>query len=66
MARERNLSPRKLSQYDFLDMGNVNQAIVVGTNHWTNMPITNYVVHPSTGKEMEYTALIKDPTLEPL
>jgi hypothetical protein len=49
-ARARNLSPINLSQDNFLDMGNVNQAILLGTTHWTNMPMANSVVHPITGK----------------
>jgi hypothetical protein len=28
--------------------------------------MANVAVHPITGKEMEYTALMKYPTLEPL
>jgi hypothetical protein len=61
-----NLSPRHLTQDDFLYMGSVNQAIELGNNHWTNMSMANTVVYPITGKEMEYTTLMKDPTLEPL
>jgi hypothetical protein len=61
-----NLSPRILSQDNFLDMGSVNQAITLGNNHWTNIPMENAVIHSITGKEIEYTALMKDPTLEPL
>jgi hypothetical protein len=47
-------------------MGIANQSISLGTNHWTNMQMANDIVHPVTGKEIEYTALIKDPTLKPL
>jgi hypothetical protein len=47
-------------------MENSNQAIALGTNHWTNQPFFNAVVHPITGKEMEYMALMKDPDLQPL
>jgi hypothetical protein len=65
-ARAHNLSARNLSQDDFLDMGNANQAISLGTNHWTNIQMANAVVHSVTGKGMEYTALMKDPTLNPL
>jgi hypothetical protein len=63
-----NLSPRNVSQEAFLDMGSVNQLISLGNNHWTNMPLENAVIHPITGMgvEVEYTALMKDPTLEPL
>jgi hypothetical protein len=65
-ARANNLSPRNLPQDDFLDMGSVNQAIALVTNHWTNIKMENAVVHPFTGKEMEYTAIMKDPTLNTL
>jgi hypothetical protein len=65
-ARTHNLFPRIFSQDDFWDMENSNQAISLGTNHWTNIHMANGVVHPITGKEMEYTALMKDPVLQPL
>jgi hypothetical protein len=65
-ARARNLSPRFFSQDDFLDMVSANQAITIGTNHWTNTQMKNSGVHPVTGNEMKYTALVKDPTLKPL
>jgi hypothetical protein len=61
-----NLYPSNVSQYDFLYMDSVNQAIALGNNHWTNMPMAKSGVHPIIGKEMEYTALMKDPTLEDL
>jgi hypothetical protein len=64
--RARNLHPRNLSQDDFLNMGSVNQAITLGINHWTNISMANAVIHPTTGKEMQYMDLMKDPTLEPL
>jgi hypothetical protein len=32
--RTQNLSPRKLSQDDFWNMENANQAIALGTDHW--------------------------------
>jgi hypothetical protein len=65
-ARVHNLSPRNLTQDDFLDMGNANQTISLGTNHWTNIHMENDVLHPVAGNEMEYTALVKDPILKPL
>jgi hypothetical protein len=65
-ARTHNLSPRNLSQDKFWDMGNVNQAIALGTNHRNNIQMANDAVHPITGKEMEYIALMKDPVLQPL
>jgi hypothetical protein len=49
-ARARNLSPRNLSQGDFLDMGSANHAIASGNNHWTDVPMMNVVLYPSTGK----------------
>jgi hypothetical protein len=47
-------------------MGNDNQAIALGTNHWTNIQMANDDVHPVTGKEMENMALMKDPVIQPL
>jgi hypothetical protein len=41
-------------------------AIALGTHHWSPQHCVNEVVHPVTGKEMEYTALMKDPNLQPL
>jgi hypothetical protein len=64
-ARTHNLSPRNFSQDDFWDMVNANQAIALGANHWTNIQMANAVLHPVTGKEIEYTALMKDLVLQP-
>jgi hypothetical protein len=61
-----NLSPRNLSQDDFWDMESANMAIALETNHWYQQHYANAVVHPITDKEMEYTALMKDPNLQPL
>jgi hypothetical protein len=61
----RQVSPRNLSQ-DFLDMGGANCAIAFGENHWTKTPMMNSVVHPVTGKEIQYKDLMKDPKLGPL
>jgi hypothetical protein len=44
-------------------METTNQAISLGTNHWTNQHFSNAEVHPFTGKEIEYMALMKDPGL---
>jgi hypothetical protein len=41
-------------------------AIALGNNNWSQQHQTNAVIHPVTGKEMEYTALMKDPHLQPL
>jgi hypothetical protein len=64
--RSQNLSPRNLSQNVFLDMESANMEISYGTHHWSQQHCANAVVHPITGKEMEHTALIKDPNLQPL
>jgi hypothetical protein len=59
------LSPRNVSQY-FLDMGGANCAIAFGKTHWTKTKMMNSVILPVTGKEMQYTDLMKDPELGPL
>jgi hypothetical protein len=41
-------------------------AISLGDNHWSQQHQANAVIHPITGKEMEYMALMKDPRLQPL
>jgi hypothetical protein len=41
-------------------------AIALVNQHWYQQHQANAVVHPVTGKEMEYTALMKDPRLQPL
>jgi hypothetical protein len=41
-------------------------AISLGHNHWSQQHHDNAVIHPVTGKEMEYSALMKDPRLQPL
>jgi hypothetical protein len=64
--RSQNLSPKNLSQYNFWDMESANMEIALGTHHWSQQHCANAVVHPVTGKEMEYTALMKDPNLQPL
>jgi hypothetical protein len=60
------LSPRNLSQNDFCGMDTVQMAISLGNNHWSRQYLANAVIHPTTRKEMEYTALMKDPQLQPL
>jgi hypothetical protein len=62
-ARARNLSPRNVSQGDFLDMGSVNHVIASGN---TNVLMMNSVLHLATGKKMQYKDLMKYPTLGPL
>jgi hypothetical protein len=60
------LSPRNLSQDDFCGMDTAHMAIALGDNHWSRQHLANAIIHPITGKEMEYTALMKDPQLKPL
>jgi hypothetical protein len=47
-------------------MESANMAISLGTHHCSQQHCGNAVVHPVTGKEMEYTAFMKDPNLQPL
>jgi hypothetical protein len=60
-TRSQRLSPRNLSQKDFCGMDTVHVAIALGANHWYRQHQANAVIHPVTGKEMEYMALMKDP-----
>jgi hypothetical protein len=60
------LSPRNLSQDDFCGMNSTHMAIVLGNNHWSQRHQANAFIHPVTGKEMEYSALMKDPRLQPI
>jgi hypothetical protein len=64
--RSQNLSPRNLSQDEFFGMETSNMAIALGNLHWSQKHQVNAVFHPITGKEMEYMALMKDPSLQPL
>jgi hypothetical protein len=61
-----NLSPHNLSQDAFYDMDTAYMAIALGNQHWSHQHQANAVFHPVTGKEMEYTALMKDPHIQPL
>jgi hypothetical protein len=65
-TRSQRLSPRNLSQNDFCGIDTAHMAIAVGENHWYRQHQANTVIHPVTGKEMEYMALMKDPRLQPL
>jgi hypothetical protein len=47
-------------------MDSAQMAISLGHNHWSQQHQANTVVHPVTGKEMEYSVLMKDPRLQPL
>jgi hypothetical protein len=60
------LSPRNLSQDDFCGMDTSHMAIDLENNHWSQRHHANAVTHPVTGKEMEYSAIMKDPRLQPL
>jgi hypothetical protein len=62
----RRLSPLNLSQDEFCGMDTAHMAIALGRNHWSQRQHANAVIHPVTGKEMEYLALMKDPRLQPL
>jgi hypothetical protein len=65
-ARTQNLSPRNLSQDDFWSMETANMEIALVTNHWYQHHFDNLVVHPVTGKKMEYMDLMNDPDLQAL
>jgi hypothetical protein len=60
------LTPRTLSQDDFCGMDSAHMAISFGHNHWSQQHHANVVIHPVTEKVMEYSALMKDPHLQPL
>jgi hypothetical protein len=60
------LSPRNLFQDDFYNMDTARMAIALENNHWSQRHHANAVIHPVTGKEMEYPDLMKDPRLQPL
>jgi hypothetical protein len=47
-------------------MDTAHMAIALGNNHWSQRHHANAVIHPITGKEIEYSALMKDPCLRPL
>jgi hypothetical protein len=62
----RRLSPRNLSQDDLCGMDSAHMEISLGNHHWSQRHHANAVIHPVTGKEVEYSALMKDPHLQPL
>jgi hypothetical protein len=62
-TRSQNLSRRNLLQDNFWDMESANMAIVLSTHHCSQQHCTNAFFHPVTGKQMEYTALVKNPNL---
>jgi hypothetical protein len=65
-TRSQRLSTHNLYQDDFCGMDTAHMAIALGDNHWSWQHLANAVIHPVTGKEMEYSALMKDPCLQPL
>jgi hypothetical protein len=65
-ARTQNISPINLSQDNLWNMETANMAIALSANHWSQQHFSNAVVHPVTGKQMEYMALMTDPDLQPL
>jgi hypothetical protein len=65
-TRSQRLSPRNLTQNNFCGMDNAHMTIALGNNHWSRQHLVNVVIHPVTGEEMEYMALMKDPRLQPL
>jgi hypothetical protein len=65
-AQTQHLSPRNLSQDDFLSMEADIISVSVGTNNWSQHHFSNTVVHLINGKQMEYMALMNDPDIQPL
>jgi hypothetical protein len=61
-SRSQRLSPRNLSQEDFCRMDTAHMAIALGDNHWSRQHQANAVIHPVTGREMEYTTHEGSPT----
>jgi hypothetical protein len=47
-------------------MDTAHMAITLGNNHWSQQHLANAVIHPITGKVMEYMALMKEPRLQAL
>jgi hypothetical protein len=65
-SSSQRLSPHNLSQDDLCGMDSAHMAIALGNHHWSQQHHANAVIHPVTRKEMEYSALMKDPRLQPL
>jgi hypothetical protein len=53
-----------LSQDDFCGMDSAHMAIALGNNHWSQRHQANAVISQVTGKEKEYSALMKDPVYD--
>jgi hypothetical protein len=66
LMRSQNLSARNLSLEDFCGMDTAHMAITMDNQHCSQKHQANAVVHPITGKENEYMALMKDHRLQPL
>jgi hypothetical protein len=47
-------------------MDTAHMAIALENNHWSQRHHANAVIHPVNDKEMKYSALMKDPRLQPL
>jgi hypothetical protein len=47
-------------------MDSTHMAIDLEKKHWSQRHHSNAVIHPVNGKEMEYSALMRDPRLQPL
>jgi hypothetical protein len=47
-------------------MDSAHMAIALVNNHWSQRHQAKAVIHPVTSKGMEYSALMKDPRLQPL
>jgi hypothetical protein len=59
-ARACNLSPRNLSQGDFMEKGSDSRAMASSN---PNVPVINTVPHKATANEKQYKDLMKHPTL---
>jgi hypothetical protein len=64
LTGSQRLLPCNLSEDDFCGMNSAHMAIDL--EHCSQRPQANAVIHPVTGKELEYSALMKDPCLQPL
>jgi hypothetical protein len=64
LTGSQRLSPRNLLQDYFCGMDSAHMALDL--KHWSQRHQANSVIHPVTGKAMEYSALMKDPRLQSL
>jgi hypothetical protein len=65
-ASSHNLPPHIFVTICFMEQGKADMSIALGTNHCSQQHFANAVVHPITGKQMKYMALVNDPDLQPL